>query len=327
MGRTCAVSFFYSGVLLAVAAVDIRSTYACDFCLMHQGISPLETLNGAGLRITQRYTLLDSVYQGANAVSNPGAREEFWTTDITGFYSLNEGFLVMANIPMRVTQGNGDVSTAADGSVNLLTDSGGAEGLGDISLLARYTFYRHHTLDSTLFLAFSGGVKLPTGATDARTEDGSDFLDSHTQLGTGSTDALLGASFNYALGRSSVSGNVLGAINGKGEFGHTDHRFGDSINYDLTGRYRLYPMTLGQSPTQIFVSLGLAGEVRAREREDGAQVGDSGGHTLYIAPGLQVNFAGHWVAELAYQHAVYHNLNGTQLGEDYKIFGSLTYLF
>jgi hypothetical protein len=320
-------NLFYLGMLLAVTLSGTRSTFACDFCLMHQGISPLETLNGAGIRITQRYTLLDSVFQGTNEVSNPGASEEFWTTDITGFYSINEGFLLMANIPLRVTRGDGDVSTAADGSVDLETDTGGDEGLGDISLLARYTFYRHHTLDSTLFLAVSGGVKLPTGATDARTNDGNEFLDAHTQLGTGSTDALLGASFNYAQGRFAVSGNVLGAINGEGEFGDTEHRFGNSINYDLTGRYRLFPTTLGQSPTQVFVSLGLAGEVRAREYEDGAEVSDSGGHTVYIAPGLQVNFAEHWVAELAYQHAVYHNLNGTQLGEDFKVFGNLTYLF
>jgi hypothetical protein len=318
---------FVRGWLLTVILSGIPTAYACDFCLMHQGISPLETLNGAGMRITQRYTVLDSIYQGTTEHSNPGAREEFWTTDITGFYSINEGFLLMANIPVRVTRGDGDVSTATDGSVDLETDSGGDDGLGDISLLARYTFYRHHTLDSTLFLAFSGGVKLPTGATDARTDDGDEFLDAHTQLGTGSTDALLGASFNYAKGRFAVSGNVLGAINGEGEFGNTDHRFGNSLNYDLTGRYRVFPSTIGQSPTQVFVSLGFAGEVRAREHEDGAAVYDSGGHTVYIAPGLQVNFTEHWEAELSYQHAVYHNLNGTQLGEDFKVFGSLTYLF
>jgi len=34
------------------------TTLACDFCLIHQGISPLDTQNGKGLRINQRYTLL-----------------------------------------------------------------------------------------------------------------------------------------------------------------------------------------------------------------------------------------------------------------------------
>jgi hypothetical protein len=42
---------------------------------------------------------------------------------------------------------------------------------------------------------------------------------------------------------------------------------------------------------------------------------------------VQVNFAQNWVFEFSYQHAVYHDLNSVQLGEDYKVFGSLTYLF
>jgi hypothetical protein len=33
------------------------------------------------------------------------------------------------------------------------------------------------------------------------------------------------------------------------------------------------------------------------------------------------------VAEVAYHHAFHHDLNGTQLGDRYKVFGSLTYLF
>lgn len=318
---------FYTLLLFSVTIATARTALACDFCMMHQGISPLETLNGAGIRVTQRYTRLDSVYQGTNEIHNPGATEEFWTTDISGFYSVTKGLLLMANIPFRVTHGDGDVSTAPGGGVDLETDTGGDTGIGDISLLARYTFFHRHTLDSTLLFAVTGGMKLPTGSTDARTDDGDEFLDAHTQLGTGSFDGLLGFGFNYARGRVAFSGNVLGAINGDGEFGNTDHRFGNTINYDLTGRYRLFPGTIGQSSTQVFMSLGLVGEARGREEEDGEDVYDSGGQTVYIAPGLQINFAGHWVTELSYQHAVHHDLNGTQLGEDYKIFGSVTYLF
>jgi hypothetical protein len=46
-----------------------------------------------------------------------------------------------------------------------------------------------------------------------------------------------------------------------------------------------------------------------------------------VSPGLQLVFAPHWVVELSYQHAVYHYLNGTQLGETYKSIGGVTYLF
>ena len=302
------------------------SVLACDFCLMHQGISPLETLNGAGIRVTQRYTYLGAAYQGTTEFFNPGASEQFWTTDVSAFYSLTEGLLVMGNIPLRVTQGNGEVATAPGGGIDLDTDKGGDHGIGDMSLLARYTFFRHHTLDSTLFLALTAGVKLPTGSTDGRNDDGN-FLDAHIQPGTGSTDGLFGFGFNYAKGKYSLSGNILASIAGEGEFGNTSHQFGDAVNYDITGRYRIYPATIGQSSTQVFLSMGLAGETRQRELENNVKVFDSGGTTLYATPGLQINFAEHWVTEFTYQHAVYHNLFGTQLGEDYKLFGSLTYLF
>jgi hypothetical protein len=314
------------GFGLLFASTVFTPAAACDFCLMHQGISPLETLNGAGVRVNQRYTLLDSVFQGEHERPNPGAKEEFWTTDISGFYSPMEGLLLYANLPVRVTHGHGDVATAADGGVDLGTATGGDTGIGDASLLARYTFFRRHTLDSSLLLAVSGGLKLPTGATWGRDDNGN-FLDAHTQLGTGSVDGLVGVSFNYALARVAISGGAFGSITSEGKFGDTNHQFGNSINYDLTGRYRLYPAMIGQSSTQVFASLGIDGEARERETEDGATVADSGGHTLYLSPGLQVNFAEHWTAEVSYHHAFYHSLNGTQLGEDYKIFGSLTYLF
>lgn len=57
------------------------------------------------------------------------------------------------------------------------------------------------------------------------------------------------------------------------------------------------------------------------------ELDDSGGHTVYLSPGLQVSVGPNWVFEVSYQHAVYHDLNGVQLGENYKVFGSLIYLF
>ena len=67
---------------------------ACDYCLLGQGISPLQTQTGAGIRVSPRYTLLDSVYDGDNEVSNPGVKEKYWTTDVAGFYSLERSAAV-----------------------------------------------------------------------------------------------------------------------------------------------------------------------------------------------------------------------------------------
>jgi hypothetical protein len=315
--------------LALAVALAAPAAMACDFCLLSQGISPLETLNGSGVRVMQRYALNDSVYQGTDEIDNPGGQESFLTTDLTGFYSVRQvpGLLLTLNLPIRHTELDGHVHVHEDGDVEVHDDTGSATGIGDMSLLARYTFLTHHTLDSTLLLAGTIGVKLPTGETDATVDGGDEFMDAHTQLGTGSTDLLLGVSANLARGRMGVAANLLGGITGEGETGDVDHSFGDWLNWDVTGRYRVWPSTVAAGSNSVFLSFGVNGELRGRETEEGIELDDSGGHTVYVAPGLQVNFAQHWVAEFSYQHAVHHDLNSVQLGEDYKVFGSITYLF
>ena len=299
---------------------------ACEFCLLSQGISPLQTLNGAGLRVNHRYSLLDEVYQGSREVPNEGAEERFWTTEVSGFYGITDNLLLMATLPIRQTEGIGEVGSGPDGDAEFEAARGGASDIGDLSLLGRYTVFKHHTLAATTLLAVTAGVKLPSGSTDSRGDSG-EFLDAHLQTGTGSTDFLVGLAASHALGRFSVAANLLAAIPGKGEFGQTEHQFGESLNYDLTAKYRLLPQTPGASAMQWFISLGLNGEWRAQEQEEGATVGDSGGHVLYLTPGVQVVLGTHWIVEASFQQAVQHDLDGVQLGETYKISGGVTYLF
>jgi len=103
---------------------------ACDWCLLSQGISPLETFKGRGIRITERYTLLKSVYTGTNEITNPGAKEEFWTTEFTGFYGITEDLLLVAVIPLRKTKLDGHLHVHEDGEVEVHPDKGDEFGLG-----------------------------------------------------------------------------------------------------------------------------------------------------------------------------------------------------
>lgn len=314
------------GLLAALVVLGAPLGHACDYCLLSQGISPLETQTGAGVRVGQRYTRLDSVYHGSDEVSNPGVKEEYWATDIAGFYALSDRFMLLLNVPLRKTDGDGELTEGPTGEPEREDSTGGADGLGDISLVGRYTFYTHHTLDATTLVAGVFGVKLPTGSTNQHNDQG-EYLDSHLQLGTGSTDALLGLSASHAVGRFTVSGNVLASLTGEGETGDMSHQFGNSVNYDVTAKYRISPHTVGRSPNSWFLSFGVNGEARDREHLDGRRVPDSGGTTIYVTPGFQFVAGNAWVVEATYQWAVYHDLNETQLGEDYRVFGSVTYLF
>lgn len=327
MGKLFTVLIFLISVLYLTGGVE-----ACDYCLLTQGISPLETVKGAGIRVNERYTLLNSIYNGTNEVVNRSAKglsakEEYWTTEITGFYSITEDAMLMAVIPYKRTKMDGHFHVHKDGSYGWHADKGEQTGLGDIAVLGRYTFFKTHTIDTTTSFAGLAGVKFPTGMTDGKTDDGMEYLDAHLQLGTGSTDFLIGLSLAHAIQRFSLSANLLGAITTEGKAGNAKHQFGNMLNYDLTARYRVYPGVISPSGQQLFIALGVNGEIRGKEKEDGIELTNSGGHTIYISPGIQVVVSPHWVFELSYSHPVYHNLNGTQLGEDYKITGGVTYLF
>ena len=305
-------------LMLSVAVlILIRSlpSAACDFCMLSQGISPLDTIKGTGIKINERYTLLDQLYQGSGKIANVGTKEVHWSTELTGFYGITPELMVIAVFPYK------------NGRTNEATGAGSATGLGDIALLGRYTFVKNETADATTVMAGLAGVKFATGSTNAKTADGMGYLDSHMQPGTGSTDYLLGLSYSHSLSRFSASANILGTITTEGKSGTTKHEFGNALNYDVTGKYRVIPETFEPMRMQVFAALGINGEVRQQEKEDGVAVADSGGNTVYLSPGLQLVIAAHWVADLSYQHAIYHNLMGTQLGETYKVVSGITYIF
>src|SRR5512143_4171978 len=86
-------------LLAAVVLLLPGATRACDFCLLSQGISPLDTMKGSGIKISERYTVLDHVYQGSSEKTNPGAKEIHWTTELTGFYGITPEFMVLTVVP------------------------------------------------------------------------------------------------------------------------------------------------------------------------------------------------------------------------------------
>ena len=320
---------------------------ACDYCLISQGASPLDTISGRGLRISGRYTRLNRVYDGSRELANPGASETYYTTEVQGFWTPRPWLTLIGVLPFRVTEVDGhlehqgghqhhdegeeheheheehDHQAVVDPAVRGVADQhGGDGGLGDISLLARARVFQHHTLASTTTVALLAGIKTPSGSTTGRADNG-EYLDAHLQLGSGSTDGLFGASFSHARGRWSVSANMLGAWKGQGEAGGHDYDYSNSINYDLTARFRVTPSTLGGGAQQLFLSCGLAGEVRGHEDQAGSRILDSGGHVMFAQPGVQVNLGARWSLEFSAQVPIYHDLIGTQLGDDLKLLGAI----
>jgi hypothetical protein len=176
-----------------------------------------------------------------------------------------------------------------------------AKGLGDIRLLGRFQGF---TDDHSFGVQF--GVKLPTGGTkqtfNAGTEAGNP-LDAGLQLGTGTTDLLLGF---YAFGELAANWGCFGqALVQKATGEKNGFKPGDGLNANFGVRYSGFA---GVTPH-------LQLNVRAEGRESGinADVDNSGATLAYLSPGLTFNVSPRFQVYVFGQVPVAQRVNGLQL--------------
>ena len=188
-------------------------------------------------------------------------------------------------------------------------------GIGDVTLLAKYRFYKKDAFLKSRQFAVQFGLKLPTGDDDGRDAQGA-RLPQPVQLGTGAVDAPLTLTFTEVRNRLLFSGDVGYTLRTEAN----DFEFGDVFNYDLAVKFRFYPAKFVDSGPfkQHFVFLELNGRASGRARAGGAKLADSGGHELFVAPGLQLFLLENVLIEGGVQIPVLQDLNGTQLGTDFN---------
>ncbi|MEP7097974.1 MAG: hypothetical protein ABI748_09955, partial [Dokdonella sp.] len=130
----------------------------------------------------------DSVERGSIVLPNESEVQQSTinrNTTLGAEYSPNANWGISALLPtfdrFHTTIGEGDTEVSSSQS----------RGIGDLRLIARYAGF---SPDHTSGIQF--GVKLPTGRTDDTFRSGpmtGEIIDRGLQLGTGSTDLLIGA--------------------------------------------------------------------------------------------------------------------------------------
>jgi len=197
-------------------------------------------------------------------------------------------------------------------------------GFGDVPVLGVYRFLRKDWLGGSLQLAAVGGLKLPTGSDAERDERlrpllGTDRLPSELQPGSGSVDFLFGLPAMLSLKWFTFYGDVLYKVNSEAN----DVRFGNVLRYDLAVDYR----RLSLFGRDLFLVLELNGLLQERATRNGQRVEDSGGHFLFLSPGLQLFPTPTLLLETSIQIPVVRRNFGTQLVPEYNVLFGLRYLF
>lgn len=184
---------------------------------------------------------------------------------------------------------------------------GGAsdEGFGDVSLLIKRQIWKRDALQAQDRLSLIGGAIFPTGEHDTLDALGIS-RPARLSPGTGAFQFPFGILFNH----DSSPGFFADAIYTFKMEGD-DYRYGDGLRYDLGLTYALW----GGEPREHFVwaVLELNGEWTDRDEFRGASLANTGGHLLWLSPGLRlVHWKGHVSMDLSYQFPIITDLNGNQ---------------
>ena len=184
-------------------------------------------------------------------------------------------------------------------------------GLGDITLLARYTAWKKDGPGRTLRFAPFISIEAPTGKDDEKDSLGT--LPQTLQSGSGSWDYTAGAVLTSQTFNRQIDVSVSHRINTEAN----DFEFGDKTRLDLSWQKRVGPKTLGSGvPAFVYAVLESNLVLNRKNRTAGAEDSNSGGTAWFLAPGIQ-RVTRKTVLEAAVQVPVVQDLNGSSLENDY----------
>lgn len=178
-------------------------------------------------------------------------------------------------------------------------------GLGDVSLLVKRQVWKHDALQAQDRLALLAGTVFPTGEHETFDALGR-ARPARLSPGTGSFQFPAGVLFNHDSSPG-IFADALYTWRLEGD----DYDYGDAVRYDLGLTYAV----LGGKPRQHFLwtVLELNGQWAERDQVGGTRLEDTGGHVLWLSPGLRlVHWKGTVSLDLSYQFPVARDLNGGQ---------------
>ncbi len=286
-------------------------------------------------------TLIEAAEAGIEDVHGLGSIQNY---GLTYSYGLTNDLMVtlwlpyvrrtgIREVPHEHGEGDGHDEDHEHVEVESL---GSPSGIGDLSLLGQYRFIndRASRTEAALLLGFQA----PTGETD-ETSHG-ELLEAEFQPGSGSWDGLFGVALTHRAGPWSYDGNVLYTLVTEGT---QDTDLGDVFFYNAAISYRLTslagsaPMFHGansheagddghghshphaeSSGAGLDLVLEVNGEWDAKQETAGVTDENSGGHTIYIAPGLRY-FYDQWSSYFSFGIPVLTDVNGIQAEPDWRI--------
>jgi hypothetical protein len=342
-------------ILAALAALPSSAALACATCgcaLSSDAAMGYSSTTGWLVSLQYDYLNQNQLRTGTKrtslarvaAINDAGGNQEVENGTATRFTTLGVSYAPNTDWNFKLTLPYVDRSHSTYGTAqNPLTpdllSSASYSGLGDAKFIASF-----QGLLPTHNLGIQLGIKLPTGNYGGPNADGSgivgrhprpftsgpnslnpspgNLVDTSLQLGTGSTDLIIGAYYYQAVSQNFdvfINGQFQAAVSHKLNQMGADFRPGNLATVSFGTRYEANPDIVPQ----------LQVNITRKSHDQGALADTSGsaGTVVYLSPGVTAN-VGHGTNVYAFlQLPIYRNLQGIQLSPRYALSVGLTHAF
>ncbi len=300
-------------IILSILFTNIYASCGSSNCpLYHFHYS---RTGGLYLRISYEYINQDQLYVGTNRSfigAIPEQHDEVSTLNSLTFLQLQYGISDRLSFGFILPFIHHEHNHIHHDKGQDVWENWNFSGMGDIILLANYSLILP-TMNSETYLSISGGIKLPTGITDAKNTEGEE-AEVTIQPGSGSVDEVIGINFRHPLftvkttkdGVYSTIPLIIGLsyqIAGKGT---NDYKFGNTFLANLGTDYQLTDKA----------SLAFQVNGKFQGHSDPGKTGEpeenTGGKWIYFSPGLNFSIDQTLSFYGFIQLPVYQNVNGIQ---------------
>lgn len=308
------------GLVLALASSGARACSACG-CTLSSDWASQGLAASRGWRFDARFDFFDQdeLREGTSRVSRsgleiPNEREVQQYTVNRNYtfaldYSPNKDWGVAVTLPWfnrshaTIAEGDDAISTSHD------------RGISDLRVLARYTGF-----DPQRTTGIEFGLKLATGKFNSTFDSGpqqGEIVDRGLQLGTGTTDLLLGVYHFDSL--SDNWGYFAHALLQTPLNSRENFKPGMGLNLNAGLRY---------TASETFVpQMQVNARVEKREQGANADVENSGATLIYLSPGVTWNLSHRFSAYAFAQVPLHQRVNGLQIEAKWSGSVGLHYIF
>ena len=249
-------------------------------------------------------------------------------------YGLTDDLTLGVRVPLVYRFGMQDSHYHTDDDETENMDLGDNSGVGDTLFFGQYRFFKDDETNTHLSLLL--GISAPTGhvarhvSSNGAGKHNRTQFEAELQPGSGAWSGLFGFALTKQIDSFSFDTSVMYTVSSEGA---QSSDLGDSVGYNISSAYRLPLAGLADVFDQSAIDgiLELNGQHQQREKQSGAQVGNSGGNSLYLSPGLRFvsgsNRWNNWNVGTSFGYPIVDASNGDQDDLGYRILGTVNLNF